>query len=101
MHLRRSSGSEPSKAMKNWQAIVVGLVIGFLGGVGSMQATIIGDVHEHTMQINHMKEKQTEMTKLWEATLEQQQQQSKAQEEMIRLLRDYVVSVNSIIKPKP
>lgn len=37
--------------MKTWQSILVGLIIGFLGGVGTMQASLVGDVREHTVKL--------------------------------------------------
>lgn len=48
--------------MKTWQSILVGLIIGFLGGVGTMQASLVGDVREHTVKlesINHSAEYNT------------------------------------------
>lgn len=38
--------------MKTWKSIFLGIVIGFLAGVGTMQATLVGDVREHTTKIN-------------------------------------------------
>jgi hypothetical protein len=40
--------------MKTFHAIIVGLVIGFLAGVGTMQASLIGDVRDHTTKIAHI-----------------------------------------------
>ena len=40
--------------MKTYQAIVVGIIIGFLGGVGTMQATIVGDVKTHETRLTHI-----------------------------------------------
>lgn len=37
--------------MKTWQSILVGVLIGFPAGVGAMQATLIGDVREHSTKI--------------------------------------------------
>jgi len=37
--------------MKTWQSILVGLIIGFLGGVGTMQASLVGDVREHSVKL--------------------------------------------------
>lgn len=44
----------PKEDMKTYQAIAVGVIIGFLGGVGTMQATIVGDVRTHETRIAHI-----------------------------------------------
>lgn len=38
--------------MKTWKSIFLGIVIGFLAGVGTMQATLVGDVREHATKLN-------------------------------------------------
>ena len=40
--------------MKTGQGIVVGLIIGFLAGVGTMQASLIGDVRDHSTRLDHI-----------------------------------------------
>lgn len=40
--------------MRTYQSIVIGITIGFLAGVGTMQATIIGDVRTHETRISHI-----------------------------------------------
>lgn len=37
--------------MKTAHAIIIGLIIGFLGGVGAVQMTMGSDVREHTTRI--------------------------------------------------
>lgn len=44
----------PRDDMKTYQSIVIGITIGFLAGVGTMQATIIGDVRTHETRIAHI-----------------------------------------------
>jgi uncharacterized protein YpmS len=38
--------------MKTWKSVFLGIVIGFLAGVGTMQATLVGDVREHATKLN-------------------------------------------------
>ena len=40
--------------MKIWQALTVGVVVGFLGGVGAMQATIVADVRDNKVNVAHV-----------------------------------------------
>lgn len=40
--------------MKTWQSILIGLIIGFLGGVGTMQASLVADVREHSVKLESM-----------------------------------------------
>lgn len=37
--------------MKTWKSVFLGIVIGFLAGVGTMQATLVGDVREHSTKL--------------------------------------------------
>ena len=48
--------NEDGISMKIWQALTVGVVVGFLGGVGAMQATIVGDVRDNKVNVAHMAE---------------------------------------------
>ena len=51
---KMSNENSRDNKMKTGQGIVVGLVIGFLAGVGTMQASLIGDVRDHTIRLNHI-----------------------------------------------
>jgi hypothetical protein len=42
--------------MRTYQSIIIGIVIGFLAGVGTMQASLIGDVRDHTTRISHIEQ---------------------------------------------
>ena len=42
--------------MKTYQSIVIGIVIGFLAGVGTMQASLVGDVRDHTTRLAHVEQ---------------------------------------------
>lgn len=44
----------PKNDMKTYQSIVIGIVIGFLAGVGTMQASLVGDVRDHSIRITHI-----------------------------------------------
>lgn len=45
---------ENEQDMKTWKSIFLGIVIGFLAGVGTMQATLIGDVRDHTVRLQQI-----------------------------------------------
>lgn len=78
--------------MKDWQKWLAGLVIGYLSGIGTMQATLVSDSHEHSLKIKYLEEYRAEdkvmfekrldnVVRLWEATLE-------SQRELIAALRE-------------
>ena len=77
--------NEDGMSMKIWHALIVGTVVGFLGGVGAMQATIVGDVRDNKVNVAHMAEELKEtnasvngrmdrVTKLMEQILETNRQ---------------------------
>lgn len=67
--------------MKDWQKWLAGLIIGYLSGIGTMQATLIADSHENTVKIRQLEKYREEdkalfekrldnVVRLWEANLE-------------------------------
>ena len=84
--------------MKTWQSILTGVVIGFLCGVGTMQATLIGDSHDHSTRIKQLEhadnvmqtafeKRMDSMANLWMAKLE-------ADRELISLVRQQVAMLD-------
>ena len=72
-------------AMRTSHAIVVGLMIGFLAGVGTMQASLIGDVRDHTTRIAHMETDVNHVVQLLD--------------EMLQTNRELILLLNNKIKP--
>jgi uncharacterized protein YpmS len=71
--------------MKTWKSVFLGIVIGFLAGVGTMQATLVGDVRDHTVRLQQVaSNRETDMdsvsqrieriTRLMESILESNRQ---------------------------
>lgn len=104
--------------MKIWQAVVIGIVIGFLGGVGTVQMTMAADVRDNKVNIAHLKKEHEDtkaamlkanedarvvfekrmdnVVRLWEANLEQQRANSMQQAELINLVKQVIISGKKI-----
>jgi len=85
--------------MKVWQAICVGVIIGFPGGVATMQATIIGSTRENTVKIEQLstrldrteaafEKRMDRVIQLWESSLESNRALITLVEKQIALLED-------------
>ena len=82
--------------MRTSQAIVVGLIIGFLAGVGTMQASLIGDVRDHSTRINHIERDVSVQTDAMEKRFTHVVQ---LLDEMLQTNRELIVLLNNKIKP--
>lgn len=80
--------------MKDWQKWLAGIAIGYLSGVGTMQATLVSDSREHTLKILSLENQQQQtrdlfekrmdnVVRLWEASLE-------SNRELVALLRTQI-----------
>lgn len=83
--------------MKTWQAIFVGIIIGFPGSVATMQATLIGEVRQNTAQIKFVEQKHSDdamitekrienIVRLWEASLQSNRELTALVSKQIALL---------------
>ena len=95
--------------MKAWQAIIVGILVGFPGGVATMQATMIGEVRQNTAKIVFLDRKQTDdmattekridnIIRLWEASLQSNRELTALVSKQIALLER---QNELLIKEKP
>jgi hypothetical protein len=80
--------------MKTGQGIVIGLIIGFLAGVGTMQASLIGDVRDHAVRLSHI---ESDLTKQQQATETRIQNVVRLMEGLLETNRELI----SVIKNRP
>lgn len=80
--------------MKAGQGIVIGLIIGFLAGVGTMQASLIGDVRDHSTRLNHI---ERDMVQQAEQTERRLANVVRLMEGLLETNRELIV----VIKTKP
>lgn len=89
---------ENTHSMKIMQTIAT-LIIGFLAGVGTMQATLVGDVREHTTRINHVEAQQKSSDVLFEQRISYivklLEQTMESNREMISMVKQIVI-VNNV-----
>lgn len=82
--------------MKTSQAIIVGLIIGFLAGVGTMQASLIGDVRDHTVRLAHVEK---DVAAQADQTEKRLANVVKLMESLLETNRELIVLLNNKNKP--
>ena len=91
----------PKNDMRTWQSIVVGVIIGFLAGVGTMQATLVSDVTSHGVKLTAMDQRLNStdalierrignVILLWEKSLEASRALMESNRELISLVKQAI-----------
>lgn len=96
----------PKNDMRTWQSIVVGVIIGFLAGVGTMQATLVSDVTSHGVKLANLdhrldltdaliEKRISNVILLWEKSLESNRALMESNRELISLVKQAIAVDNA------
>lgn len=88
----------PKNDMKTYQSIVIGIVIGFLAGVGTMQASLVGDVRDHSIRITHI---ETESVKQMAQFEQRMDKLVRMLEALIETNRELLAALNAKNQNRP